>query len=453
MLRINGELQAVTWEAALAAAAEALQRATANHGGAAVGFLAAPMATLEEFHLLAGIAAGLGSRNIDHRLRQIDFRGQESESGIPHLGLAIGEVERLEGALFIGSNLRQEMPMLAHRVRKAAIQGGGRIAFLNPRRFEYLFPVAAYGVAETGFVAELAAVVRAAGEAAGRPLPANGMVAGIAAAPVTDLHRKLAAALQTGGRRAVILGELAQRHPDYSALKSLGALLAELSGASFGAITEGANAAGAYLAGAVPHRVAGAVPAATTGLSAREMLETGRQAFVLFGGLDPGADFAASTASLGAAETVIAATTHLPESLKAVVHVVLPIGSFAETSGTFVNIEGRWQSWRAAARMVGESRPGWKVLRVLANLLNLPGFDYESSEQIRDALRTVCAAAAAAAPGIVPDSVAAAEPASPRTASPALPWVDVPLYQCDALVRRSEALAKTKDGQIARTVF
>jgi NADH-quinone oxidoreductase subunit G len=464
MLRVNGALQPVTWDAALAAAAEGLKRATSNHGGAAVGFLAAPMATVEELHLLANIAAGLGSRDIDHRLRQLDFRGQATEA-VPALGIPISEVERLEAALFVGANLRQEMPMLAHRVRKAAVKGQAKIAFLNPRRFEYLFPVSAYGVADADFVADFAAVVLAAGEGAGKPLPA-GPVGGVAAAPITDNHRAVAAVLQSGSRRAVVLGELAQRHPQYASLQALAVILADLTGASLGVLTEGANAAGAYLAGAVPHRGPGAVPVAAPGLPAREMLESGRQAFVLLGGLDPAADFAGGAGSLGAAECVIAVTTHLPESLKSLVHVVLPIGSFAETSGTYVNIEGRWQSWRAAARLVGESRPGWKVLRVLANLLNLPGFDYDSSEQVRDALRALCDAASAVPSAAAPGAAAAAGNAAAgdavadpggvgrlARAAPLLPWIDVPLYQSDALVRRSEALAKTKDGQAARTVI
>ena len=454
MLRVNGELQPATWEAALAAAAEGLRNAVASHGGAAVGFLASPMATVEELYLLSGIARGLGGRNIDHRLRQLDFRFQDREGHYPGLGLAISDVERLEGALFIGSNLRQEMPLLAHRVRKAAIRGAAKIAFLNPRRFEYLFPVAAYGVAGRDFVGELAAVVRAAAEAAGKPLPG-----GLADSPLTDTHRALAAALMSGTRRAVILGELAQRHPQYGTLQSLGALLAELAGASFGLLTEGANAAGAYLAGAVPHREPGGARAAPAGLSARAMLEAGRQAFVLFGGLDPAADFAVAADSLNAAEPLIAVTTHLPEGLKRLVHVVLPIGSFAETSGTFVNIEGRWQSWRAAVRLVGESRPGWKVLRVLANLLNLPGFEYDSSEEVRDALKALCtdrgapetrgALASAINGALVQDGASAQDGGGGATPG----WIDVPVYQSDALVRRSEALTKTKDGQAARTVM
>ncbi len=359
MLRIDGVLQAVDWEVALSAAAEGLQKTVAAHGGAAAGFLGSPMATVEELYLLAQIARGLRSPNIDHRLRQLDFRAQGSDAAFPNLGLKIADVERLDGVLVIGSNLRHEMPLLAHRIRKAAVRSAGaKVAFLNPRRFDYMFPVAAYALAETDLAGELAAVVRAAAAAAGKPVPA-----GVAAAEVNDAHRAIVSALTNGSRRAVILGTLAQRHPGYSELKALSAMLAELCAASVGCITEGANAAGAYLAGAVPHREPGGAPAATVGLSARAMLESALKAYVLFGGVDPASDFSVEPQALESAELVVAVTTHLPESLRSSVHVVLPIGSFAETSGTYVNAEGRWQSWTGAAKLPGESRPGWKVLR------------------------------------------------------------------------------------------
>jgi len=445
MLRIDGVLQAVDWEVALAAAAEGLQKAAAAHGGAALGFLGSPMATVEELYLLAQIARGLRSPNIDHRLRQLDFRAQGSDAAFPNLGLKIADVERLEGVLVIGSNLRHEMPLLAHRIRKAAVRNAGaKVAFLNPRRFDYMFPVAAYPIAETDLAGELAAVVRAAAAAAGKPVPA-----GVAAAEVNDAHRAIVSALMNGSRRAVILGTLAQRHPGYSELKALSAMLAELCAASVGCITEGANAAGAYLAGAVPHREPGGAPAATVGLSARAMLESALKAYVLFGGVDPASDFSVEPQALESAELVVAVTTHLPESLRSSVHVVLPIGSFAETSGTYVNAEGRWQSWAGAAKLPGESRPGWKVLRVLANLLNLHGVDYVSSEEIREALKVLCGARVEASSNGA--AVGAASVANGQR--PPGSWVDIPPYQSDALVRGSEALSKTKDGRLARTVI
>ena len=439
MLRIDGNLQVVDWEVALNAAAEGLQRAAAV-SKAATGYIASPMATVEELFLLAQIARGLGSSNIDHRLRQLDFRAQESEAAYPHLGLKIAEVEQLEGVLIVGSDLRHEMPLLAHRIRKAAIKAGAQVAFLNPRRFEYMFPVAGH-VTETDLLAELKALVHAAAGAANKPVPA-----GVGDARVTDTHKSLVAALSHGSRRAVILGTLAQRHPAYSQLKALSAALAELCEASVGCITEGPNAAGAYLAGAVPHRESGGAQLGAAGLSARQMLESPLKAYVLLGGIDPANDLAVDPWALASADLVVAVTSHLPESLRGVVHVVLPIGTFAETSGTYVSAEGRWQSWAGAAKLAGESRPGWKVLRVLANLLNLHGMDFDSSDEIRDALKALCGARLEAAR-------ATAGGASPNGEIPKGSWVEIPPYQGDLLVRGSEPLQKTKDGRLTRAVI
>jgi NADH-quinone oxidoreductase subunit G len=163
---------------------------------------------------------------------------------------------------------------------------------------------------------------------------------------------------------------------------------------------------------------------------------------------------------LGGADLVVAATTHLPASLREVAHVVLPIGSFAESSGTFVNVEGRWQSWAGAAKLVGDSRPGWKVLRVLANLLAIHGVDYISSDEIREALKLVCGERLTLPTRGGTDvwmspSIAdvAADGVVSTDQTPSGPWVDIPPYQGDVLVRGSEALAKTKDGHVTRDVI
>jgi NADH-quinone oxidoreductase subunit G len=209
------------------------------------------------------------------------------------------------------------------------------------------------------------------------------------------------------------------------------------------------------LAGAVPHREPGGAPAVAVGLSARAMLESALRAYVLFGGLDPASDFGVEAGGLARAELVIAVTTHLPESLRSSVHVVLPIGSFAESSGTYVNAEGRWQSWAGAAKLPGDSRPGWKVLRVLANLLNVRGVDYQSSDEIRDALKAACGTRIeASSNGITgADAGTRAAVSTPDGQAPAGSWVDIPPYQSDVLVRGSEALSKTKDGRMARAVI
>jgi NADH-quinone oxidoreductase subunit G len=468
LMRVNGALEEVDWEVALTAAAEGLQKTIAQHGASSTGFLSSPAATVEEMYLLARIARGVGSGNVDHRLRQLDFRAQEAEGAYPNLGMPIADIDKLEGVLIIGSNLRHEMPMLAHRIRKAAIKGA-KVAFLNPRVFEYMFPVAAYGLAERDLVGNLTAVVHAAAAAAKIPEPA-----GLKGATVTDDHRCVASVLAAGTRRAILLGNLAQRHPAYSELKWLAGVLASLTGARLAIMTEGPNAAGAYLAGAVPHRQPGGTPARSPGLAARAMMDSALKAYMLFGGIDPELDLGAGRDTLRTAELVVAATSHLPASLREVAHIVLPIGSFAESSGTYVNIEGRWQSWAGAAKLVGDSRPGWKVLRVLANLLAVPGVDYISSEEIRESLRSVCgeglteplAAAGAVGASLTGGTVGGggAEGAAPGggapggaaingEAEPSGPWIDIPPYQLDVLVRGSEALGKTKDGRLARDVI
>jgi NADH-quinone oxidoreductase subunit G len=453
MLRVGGVLQAVDWEVALGAAAQGLRQVIAAQGATSVGFLASPLSTLEELYLLARLARALGSSHIDHRLRQLDFRGSEAEGPYPTLGLEIAAVEHLEGILVIGSDLRSEMPLLAHRIRKAAVKSGAKVAFLNPRRFDYQFPLAGYWAGED-LVTALAGVVRAAATAAGRDLPA-----GVPSAAVDDAHRQLAAALSSGQRRAIILGTLAQRHPAYAELRWLAGVLAQFSSASVGLLTEGPNAAGAYIAGAVPHRLPGGVPDPKPGLPALPMLDAGLPAYVLFGGIDPEWDLAGSTRGLDNAGFVLAAATHLSDSLRASAHVVLPVSAFAETSGTYVNVEGRWQSWQGAAKPVGESRPGWKLLRVLANALNLAGFEYASSDEVLKEIREIAGSVRAAAfSAPAPREESATSPATtpsvraPEARAP-LPWVELPPYLGDVLVRGSEPLAKTLSGQRARAVI
>ncbi|HUY84295.1 MAG TPA: NADH-quinone oxidoreductase subunit NuoG, partial [Steroidobacteraceae bacterium] len=221
LLRIDGELRPVDWEVALTAAAEGLQAVKAAHGAAAAGFLASPMATLEELYLFAQIARGFGSHHVDHRLRQLDFRAARHEGLHPGLGMDMAAIERLDTLLVVGSHLRHEIPLLAHRIRKAAVTGRAQVAFLNPRRYEYLFPVAAYALSERDLVADLAATVHAAAALAGKPVPAAA-----AAATPAEAHQALARTLLGGERRALLLGTLAQRHPAYAELQMLAAALA-----------------------------------------------------------------------------------------------------------------------------------------------------------------------------------------------------------------------------------
>jgi NADH-quinone oxidoreductase subunit G len=455
----DGEWIETDWETALAKAAEGISRCgnTAGEGssgrarGSDFGVLASASATLEELYLAGRIARGSGAGNIDSRLRQRDFRDQDSDPLYPSLGLRIADIDSLQGLLIVGCNLRREVPILAHRVRKAA-RRGAKVALVNPAAFPYQFPIAAYVESAPGRqVADLAAILRAAIEAAGSAVPAH-LTQVVGGAKVDERHRAAAAALASGERRALWLGALALRHPSFADLRALAAALAQVTGASLGVLAEGANAAGAYLAGAVPHREAGGKPAPSRGLTAADMLARPLKAYLLVGGVEPWADAPESDAArvLAQADRVIAITPFASEKLRELAHILLPAGTFAESSGTYVNLEGVWQSQTGAAAPVGEARPGWKILRVLGNLLGLAGFDYQSSEEVRAELAQLIGGATAySAPGYSGTHAVVEGGRSP----PALHVIDLPMYQIDALVRRAPSLQRTREGRASTVTY
>jgi NADH-quinone oxidoreductase subunit G len=433
MVREGDEWKKVTWEVALEKAALGLKAA-----GADLATITSASATVEELYLLSKLTRALGSNNIDHRLRQSDFRDQDADPAAPSLGgLSIAAIDQLDALLVVGSNLRREAPVLAHRVRKAA-KRGAKIAFLNPTRFDYLFPVAAYlETPPARQLADLAAVYSACLDGAAPPKHLASLVAG---AQANVGHRAIATALKTGQKRAIWLGALTLRHPAYADLRAVAAGIAAATGAALGVLAEGGNAAGAYLAGAVPHREAAGARSASAGKNARDLLTQPQKAYLLFGGVEPWVDSLGVDAikSLGAANFVVAATPYADDALKAVAHVLLPISTFVETSGTYVNLEGQWQSFAGAAKPLGEARPGWKVLRVLGNLAGVAGFDYQSSEEVREELRARCVDVAA---GSYQGSHEA------KVSAQDVRVVDVPMYSVDAILRRAPSLQRTREGK------
>ena len=440
MIREGGSLQETTWDNALARAAERLSRITKQHGGAQLGALAAPSATLEELFLLAKIVRSLGSGNLDHRLRRRDFRDQNDEPLAPLLGCSIGELEQANSVLIVGSNLREEVPLLAHRIRKAVIARGAKVAFVNAQRYEYLFTPSAYLTSNgLGMLQHLAAITAAAGAT---PPPAIAELLASVQTSVTDAHRAIAQQLAEGPRRLILLGAQAQRDPAFADLRIVAAVLAQFTGATLGYLPEGGNTVGAHMAGVLPHRGVGGTHPPVTGLNVADMLSAKLKAYLLLGAIEPAQDIAApAIEALKAAECVIALTPY--GTAKDYAHVVLPIGTFAETSGTYVNLAGQWQSVPGAAHPVGEARPGWKVLRVLGNLLNLSGFDYLSSEQVLDEARVAVAIAH------VPAATAANRAVAVSTTAASPP--DVPIYEVDALVRRAPALQSTRLAKRGRS--
>jgi NADH-quinone oxidoreductase subunit G len=421
----------VSWAEAVAVTRETLLNGLGDEGDA-LGVLVSPNATLEEMYLLNRLTRHLGCQNLDHRLRMRDFSDQSSDPPWLSLGTSIAGLDNLDGVLVVGSNLRMEVPIIAHRIRKAAVNGAA-VGFVNPVPYEFHFPRAAYVEAPLErFVESFAGVVAAAAEIKGKPALKD--------VKIQDAHRDAVGVLQNKERGLILLGQLAMRHPRYADIRRLAAELAELTGARLGYLPEGANAVGAALAGVLPHRGPGGRALESAGLDAHGMLTSPRSIYLLFG-LEPDhdlADGALAEQALKAADTVICFTPFVTERLLECADVLLPIGTFAETAGTFVNVEGRWQSFAAAASLVGDARAGWRILRALGNELDLPDCEYQSAEEVSAALANEIGQVEAnndyqgrADVNLQPVTVDAMA-------------LDVPIYAVDAVVRRGTALQKTR---------
>ncbi len=450
-IKEDGDWREVDWETALEFAAKRLQGVVREFGAGQVGFLASPISSLEELSLTAKLARGLGTNNVDHRLRRIDCRDQANDPTAPTLGCSLVELEQAAGVLVIGSNLRKEVPLVAHRIRQGAVRRSSKVAFINPSAYEVTFPVTASLTSNgLGMAQHVASVLVAALRAQDRQVPSH-LVAALSGISPSPAHENVAGLLAgsqpasgtVSERRVILLGALAQRHVAYAEIRALALALADVTGATLGYLPEGGNGVGASLAGVLPHRTAGGRSVTAPGLSANEMLAARLKAYVLVGGVEL-ADLAPGNAVEGAlrdAECVVAITPYASEEQMANASVILPAAVFAETSGTWVNLEGRWQSVAGAAKPPGEARPAWKILRVLGNLLNLPGFEFNSSEEVRDELQREI--------GDYTVGPAASSPFAPGRLATLDVTRDVGIYRVDAIVRRSAPLQQTVDGQAA----
>ncbi|WPL16893.1 NADH-quinone oxidoreductase chain 3 [Thiorhodovibrio winogradskyi] len=437
MVKRDGRWREIDWESALKLAADGLRAVDPEQ----IGCLLAPTATLEEQYLLQKLVRGLGSANIDSRLRQQDFRGDGSDPVRPWLGLPIAELERQQAVVVIGSDLRAEQPLLAHRIRKAALKGA-TVAVFHYFSLALTHPSQQFIAPPGCLLVELGAL------AAALDLRGSGAVAElIGMAEPNDRHRALAEQLRaarSGGGGVILLGALAAADPDYAIIKALAETIASGSGARLGYLPA-ANSTASALAGALPHLGAGAAVLETSGLNAREMLTAPRQAYLLWD-LDPAADLidpALARSALAGAQLVIGCSALRTPALEQVAHLLLPIGAFAETSGTFVNAGRLWQRFQGAVAPPGEARPGWKVLRVLGNLLGLDGFGYNSARDIASEVRELCGetqldsgfdnGARAPRPAVeLPDIGESLTRVGP-----------VPIYASDLLVRHAPALQRT----------
>jgi NADH-quinone oxidoreductase subunit G len=433
-LKSGEDWEDISWEEALNRLAEELKAAESEN----TGILAAPGSTIEEFHLMSRLAAHLGSANIDHRIRQRDFSDQDNDPLLPWLGCNIEDFEKTDAILIAGSNLRREAPILAHRVRKASL-GGSKISIVNNDAYDFLFNVHEH-VHGQGIVRQLAGIVVAA--AGSGKLPASVAVLCKGVEP-TAAQKRIAESLTEAERGHVLTGLIAGRHKASSAIRALVAAISGLTGATFGTLSEAGNSAGAHLAGVLPHRSAGGDPRKDPGLHAAGIVDSSLDVVLLFG-LEP-ADLSCvehAGDKLAAKKFVAALTSFTSEALERSANLLLPIGTFAETSGTYINCEGRRQSFAGIANPVGEARPGWKVLRVVGNLLDAKGFEYVTSEDVRDELFDQLGS-------VTPDNRydGTNAIAAVNGADKAEEEIDVPIYQVDAVVRRAAALQLTPEAK------
>jgi len=434
-IKHNGEWQDIDWEDALTAAADALRDADAGK----LGMLASPSMTVEEAHLLARLAEHLGTANIDHRIARRDFSDQGNDPVFPSLGCEIAEIVAQGALLIAGCNLRREAPILAHRVRKAALAGAA-VSFANSSEQDYYFDVANY-LGGAGLVELLAGVAVAAAKGKKLPAAVARICGGIKA---TDAQKAVAASLSEADDALVLIGNIATRHKAYSVVRALAAAIANLTGAKFGYVSEGPNTAGSDLAGVLPHRKQGGKSRKKPGMNAAAMLDASLDT-VLLHNFEPDADLLATddaVEKLARQEFVIALTPYDSAAIREAADLLLPIGTFAETSGTYVNVAGTWQSFGGIANPVGESRPAWKVLRVLGNLVEADGFDYVTSEDVLAELKQQLGDIAMDNSYNGSKALAKANGADAPSGD-----IDVPLYSIDGVVRRARALQLTDEAK------
>ena len=408
-----------------------------------VAALVSPGSTLEELFLAQKLLRAMGSGSIDYRLRQTDFDDETSEPVMPWLGQSIASLENLDAAFLIGSNARKEQPIINHRLRKATLNQNAKIHFLNTRNYEFNYELGSnLVVAQQNVLAELAAITKAAFDLSGKAVPAN--LKAISSADVTDEHKAIVEQLKQGEKSTVLLGNQAMMLPELSSLRILANAIADETGSKFGYLSDACNTAGASLAGALPYAGPAGDGEAVQGKNLEQLINEPAEATLLLN-VEPDVDVAMSRAlmdSLSSNNFVVAISAYNSDALKATADVILPAAAFTETSGTFVNVEGHWQSFNGVNQPNGSARPAWKILRVLGNMMKLDGFEQMSSEDVRDECRVLCESLE------LNNAVDSSKTIKLETSDSDLKRCsDVPMYAADAVVRRATALQKTQDAK------
>ncbi len=429
MVKQGGEWREVDWNVALDYVAHGLKDIAREFGGDAVAALAAQSSTLEELHLLSKVMKGLGSGNIDFRPRQSDFGTDFKRTGAPWLGMRLADIKDLDAALVVGSFLRKDHPLIAQRLRQAA-KKYTKVSLISVTADDQLIDLHAnLSVAPSNLAHSLAAVVKAAAEIKGVAVPA-----GLESVASGEVAQKIAQSLLEGEKRAIFLGNVATQSVDATQLHALALELGKLTDAVVGFLGEGANTVGGHVGWALP-----------SGANARQMFEQPRKAYVLMG-LEPEFDCADPQMVVGALKQAslvvhMSAFKHAPALEYA--DVMLPITPYTETAGTFVNTEGRVQSFNGVVKARGDSRPAWKVLRVLGNVLNFDGFAYETSEAVRD---EIIGKGTEFVSGLDNGLSGVAIKLQPLSTSGMERIAEVPINFADPMARRAPALQQTADS-------
>ncbi|RKZ98042.1 MAG: NADH-quinone oxidoreductase subunit G [Gammaproteobacteria bacterium] len=435
MIKQNGEWQTVDWQTALQAAVDGLKVIKTRHGTEQIAGLISPTATLEEAYLFQRLLRGLGTDNIDHRLRQQDFADQDIDYSYEDWCLAT--IEQNDEIVLIGCNIRAEQPIIAHRMRQAAMMGT-TITNINFFESDLLMPATPVIVNTKRLLTTLSGVAKAVISLASDDDKA--WIYLLEDIVPTALEQTIAMQLSNAMRATLFIGELANNHPQASKIKALADLIARLTKSQM-IVLPTANSSAAKIAGVLPYEHSTKHKAESTGLDAQQMWQQCLRSYVLFG-IEPEldcADPAGAQHALHDASFVVSMNSYVTDTMLAYADVILPIASFAETSGTFIGADSQWQSFTGAVTAQGESRPGWKVLRVLGNLAKVDGFDYVSSQDIRDDVRDQLKLVfSAVKQTYLPDEL--------DSDVELMAISEVPMYQIDSVVRRSKALQQTPEN-------
>lgn len=439
MVKENGAWKEVDWSVALKKAMEGIQGAINTFGSAEVAAFASPSSTTEELYLLQKLMRSQGVRHLDHRLHQIDFSGQTSAPLAPVMEMPYAEIENQQAILLVGAHLNHELPLANVRVRKAFL-AGAKIMAINPIDYDLHYDLAEKIIDVPQHLSQhLAQVAKVLAALSGKALPEKAKSFFDSIEP-EESAANIAAYLHNHKPAALILGAIAQNHSSAGLIQWLSNLIKEM-GVQVIIMTEGANAAGAWLAGMVPHRGPMGHAVSEEGRDIQSALRARPKAMLMLN-VDPSLDIAdphRAVEAVSDAKWVVMITSFVNDELLKMADVLLPAAVYAETSGTYVNIEGIWQSFKGVVSPQGNARPAWKILRVLGNLFHAAGFDYESSEDVLNEIK-----------GIVPAVIHNESQDLPlqhenveNTLTRIGEW---PIYRGDALCRNASALQASAPG-------